>query len=69
MRELILHAFAAILLLLASPAFAEIVVTDVKGREVKLAEPAKHVLPGIAMIVGISVTVHSIFLAFPEGQN
>lgn len=42
-KKLILQAIAA-LLLLATPAFAEIVVTDVKGREVHLAQPARHVL-------------------------
>ena len=42
----LLMAVAAIFLFLTMPARADIVVTDVKGREVRLTEPAKHVLLG-----------------------
>lgn len=47
MMRLIIRCAAFIALLFtANAALAEIVVTDVKGREVHLAEPAKHVLLG-----------------------
>ena len=47
MMRLIIRCAAFIALLFtANAALAEIVVTDVKGREVRLAEPAKHVLLG-----------------------
>jgi len=46
MRSLLFKLVAALTLLFAIPAHADITVTDVKGREVKLAAPAKHVLLG-----------------------
>ncbi|MFA7412856.1 MAG: ABC transporter substrate-binding protein [Rhizobium sp.] len=46
MRYKIKFLAAGLLLMLASPALAEIKVTDVKGREVTLAEPAKRVVLG-----------------------
>jgi iron complex transport system substrate-binding protein len=46
MLKLIKYLFVALAMIIASPAFAEISVTDVKGREVKLAGPAQRVLLG-----------------------
>lgn len=46
MRILLLKAFAFLMLLLSLPAHAGITVTDLKGREVTIAEPAKRVLLG-----------------------
>lgn len=45
MSKVLLSALAS-LILLASSALAEIVVTDVKGREIRLSKPAEHVVLG-----------------------
>ena len=46
MRKLIAVALAGLALVFTAPAFAEITVTDLKGREVTLAKPAERVLLG-----------------------
>jgi iron complex transport system substrate-binding protein len=46
MKNIIKGFLAGLGLLLSFAAHADIVVTDLKGREVKLAAPAKHVLLG-----------------------
>lgn len=57
MMRLFIRCLALVALLFTSQAaLAEIVVTDVKGREVRLAEPAKHVLLGFYYEDFIAVT-------------
>ncbi|MEZ5773464.1 MAG: ABC transporter substrate-binding protein [Hyphomicrobiaceae bacterium] len=46
MRAFLSKLAFAMLLVFASPAFAEIVLTDVKGREVRLPKPAERVVLG-----------------------